>query len=103
MEDIEEVADVGRRGSPARSTRVLRFWAGSGTESRKPSTCIVKERNEQLDPCLLSPATEDEALRDEGGGMALRALCSDSERSFSALITPPAGRAVGCGSIDTCW
>ena len=35
--------------------------------------------------------------------MALRALLSDSERSFRALITLPAGRVDGCGSIDICW
>lgn len=100
---MEDVFDGVRRGSPARSTRVLRFWAGSGTESRKPSTCIVKERNAQLDPCLLRPVLAAvEAVVDEGGGMAFRALLSDSERSFSAL-TLPAGRAVGCGSIDICW
>jgi len=34
--------------------------------------------------------------------MAFRALLSDSERSFRALITLPAGRVDGCGSMDIC-
>jgi len=42
--------DCGRIASPARSMRVFRFWAGSGTESRKPSTCMDSERNPQFDP-----------------------------------------------------
>lgn len=50
--DVVDVTDeaVDRRGSPARSTRVLRFWAGSGTEIRKPRSCKEKERNPQFDP-----------------------------------------------------
>ena len=32
--------------------------------------------------------------------MVARALPSDSETSVRALITLPAGRAVGCGSMD---
>lgn len=34
--------------------------------------------------------------------MAFRALLSDSERSLRALITLPAGRVDGCGSMDIC-
>ena len=44
------MVEAGRIVSPARSARVFRFWAGSGTESRKPSTCMDNERNPQLDP-----------------------------------------------------
>jgi len=35
--------------------------------------------------------------------MAFRALPSDSERSFRALITLPAGRVDGCGNIEICY
>ena len=45
-----EIPEVGRTDSAARSMRGFRFWAGSGTESRKPSTCMDSERNPQFDP-----------------------------------------------------
>lgn len=45
-----ETFEAGCMVSPARSMRVFRFWAGSGTESRKPSTCMDSERNPQFDP-----------------------------------------------------
>lgn len=92
------ICDCGRITSPALSASILRFWAGSGTESRKPSTCNDIERNPQFDPCRFSPVVDT----DEGGGMVARALFSDSERSDSALITLPVARADGCGNIDVC-
>lgn len=60
----------------------LRFDAGSGTESRKPSTCNDNERNEQFDPCRFNPVVD--VLK--GGGIADRALFSESVRSESALL-----------------
>jgi len=45
-----DMFDGWRKGSPARSIRVFRFWAGSGTDIRKPRTCIDNMRNPQFDP-----------------------------------------------------
>lgn len=56
---------------------------------------MQREYNEQFEPCLLSPA---DAVK--GGGIALRALVSDSEISDNAIMTPLAGLATGCGNID---
>lgn len=56
---------------------------------------VQRECNEQFEPCLLSPV---DAI--DGGGIALRALVSDSEISDNAIMTLLAGLVTGCGNSD---